>query len=92
MNAVTVRITTPLRRFTNGLDEVGVDASSVGEALHRLCSAYPSLNGRILDSSGALRQFIQVYIGKKNARELGGLAAPLGQGAVMSIASPFSGG
>jgi molybdopterin converting factor small subunit len=92
MSEVIVRITAPLRRFTNGLDRIPVKASSVGEALNQVCSTYPNLNGRILDSSGALRQFIQVYIGKQNASDVGGLAAPLSPGAVVSITSPFSGG
>lgn len=91
-NNVTIRLTSPLRKFANGLDEVPVEARSVGEALRKLVTQYPALNGRIVNADGTLREFIHVYIGKEDAHNKGGLAAAVNGGSVISIMSPFSGG
>lgn len=92
MNNVTIRLTSPLRKFTKGRDEVVVSAASVGEALRKLVTEYPELNGRVVNADGSLREFIHVYVDKQNAKSLGGLTAALPTGAVLSIMSPFSGG
>lgn len=92
MNTVTIRLTTPLRKFAGGRDEVALQAASVGEALHKLVNLYPDLNGRIVNGDGTLRDFIHVYVGKEDARRMGGASAALAAGSVISIVSPFSGG
>jgi molybdopterin converting factor small subunit len=92
MSAVTIRLTSPLRKFTAGLHEVQLPAHSVGEALQALHTRYPALQGRVLDEHGQLREFIQVHVGKAPLRQLGGLQAALSPGDVLSLSSPFSGG
>ncbi len=92
MNNVTIRITAPLRKFTSGADAVELSAQSVAQALNGLCLSHPDLNGRLLDTQGELREFINVFLGKKNIRTLQGLSTPVTHGDVLSIASPFSGG
>lgn len=92
MNSITVKITAPLRRFTNGQADVALSAGSVSDALVALCASHPDLRERILDADGAPREFINVFVGKKNIRALDGLGTRLAGGDVVSIASPFSGG
>lgn len=92
MSTVTIRITTPLRRFVAGRHEVQLPPQSVGAALKQLCREFPELEGRLVDASGALREFIQIHVGKTSLRQLGGLPTPLKAGDVVSISSPFSGG
>ena len=92
MHQVVVKLTSPLRKFANGQDEVTVEASSVGEALQQLCSKHPALKGRILNAEGHLRDFVNVYMGKRHIKELGGLNTGITGNGVISIASPFSGG
>ena len=92
MKAVTIRLTSPLRRFAGGLRDVQLPAHSVGEALQALHARYPGLQGRVLDDHGALREFIQVHVGKTPLRQLGGLQAALQPGDIVSLSSPFSGG
>jgi molybdopterin converting factor small subunit len=92
MHAITIRITAPLRKFTSGLDDIALTATSVGDALRALCQSHPDLSGRILADDGNLREFINVFVGKKNIRTLNGLHTPVANGDVLSIASPFSGG
>jgi molybdopterin synthase sulfur carrier subunit len=92
MNSITVKITAPLRRFTNGQSDVGLHAASVHDALGALCDTHPDLRARILGEDGAPREFINIFVGKKNIRALDGLQTRLAGGDVLSIASPFSGG
>ena len=92
MNDTTIKITAPLRKYTAGKDQVALQAASAGEALRQLCQLHPGLDGRLLDADGKVRDFIHVYLGKTDIRQLGGLAAPLAAGSVLSIVSPFSGG
>jgi molybdopterin converting factor small subunit len=92
MEAVTIRVTTALRKFVGGRPEVQVPAHSVSEALQRLVATYPELEGRLTQADGRLREFIQVHVGKTPLRQLGGLPAPLKAGDVISLSSPFSGG
>jgi adenylyltransferase/sulfurtransferase len=92
MSNVKIRITAPLRRFTQGLDEVSVEAKSVGDALSMLCVRYPALDGRILGNDGELREFINIFVGKTNIRTLNCLLTTVAEGDLISVASPFSGG
>lgn len=92
MNQVTIRITTPLRKFVGGQAEVQVSAGSVSQALTQLNELYPDMRGRLTESDGSLRNFIQLHVGKTPIRQLGGLAASLNAGDVLSVTSPFSGG
>lgn len=92
MNNVMIRITAPLRRFADGKDEIMVSAERVGDALSKLCAQYPALQARILDTDGKPRDFINIFVGKKNIRALGGADTVVTDGEVISIASPFSGG
>ena len=92
MSTVTIRITTPLRKFVGGQAEVQLAAQSVAEALQQLNFRYPELLGRLTDADGSLREFIQIHVGKTPLRQLGGLPAALRAGDVISVSSPFSGG
>lgn len=92
MAPITIRLCSPLRQFAGGAREVPLSAASVGDALLALQARHPALQGRVLDEHGALREFIQVHVGKAPLRQHGGLAAALGPGDVVSLSSPFSGG
>jgi len=92
METVTIRLTTPLRKFAGGRHEVQLPASSVGEALQQLVALYPELRGRVVDADGSLREFVQVHVGRTPLRLLNGLPSALKSGDVVSLSSPFSGG
>jgi len=92
MDHVTIRLTTPLRRYAGGQPEVQVPAGTVAEALQQLDTLYPELRGRVVDADGRLRDFVQVHVGRTPLRALGGLPAALKTGDIVSLSSPFSGG
>jgi molybdopterin converting factor small subunit len=89
---VTVRLSTPLRKFAGGQPQVQLAAATVAQALAQLDVQYPELRGRVLGADGALREFIQVHVGKTPLRQFGGMQAALSGGELISLSSPFSGG
>ena len=92
MSQAVIRIPTPLRPYTGGAGEVTVEAATVGEALAALGRAHEGVLDRVLDPSGDVRGFVNVFVGEKNIRTLGGLSAPVGEATVISIVPAVAGG
>ena len=92
MSKATIRIPTPLRSFTGGASEVTVEGATVGEALHALEQRHEGILELVLDRAGAVRGFVNIYVGEQNVSVLGGLRAPLTDLAVISIVPAVAGG
>ena len=92
MTTVTVRIPTPLRPYTQGVDEVRAEGATVAEAIHALGAAYAGLLARVLTPEGEPRQFVNIYLGSRNVRTLRGMATPVSDGDVISIVPAVAGG
>jgi molybdopterin converting factor small subunit len=92
MPNVTVRIPTPLRSFANGADQVQVHGGTVGEVVRSLGEVHDGLIERILDSDGGVRQFVNLYLGSDNIRDLQGLDTPVSERDIVSILPAVAGG
>jgi molybdopterin converting factor small subunit len=90
--AVIIRIPTTLRPLTAGQPEVEVDAGTVGEAIVALDAAHPGFTSRILDESGALRRFVNVFVSDDDVRFLDGLDTAVPEGATIAIVPAVAGG
>ena len=90
--AVLVRIPTPLRRMTNGLDKVEVAESSLSQMIESLESNYPGFKERLLDENGDLRYFVNIYVNGEDVRFLEGLATATNAGDEVSIVPAVAGG
>lgn len=90
--AVIIRIPTTLRPLTAGQPEVEVDAGTVGEAIAALDAANPGFTSRILDESGALRRFVNVFVSDDDVRFLDGLATEVPEGGTIAIVPAVAGG
>ena len=90
--AVIIRIPTTLRPLTAGQPEVQVDAGTVGEAIAALDAAHPGFTSRILDESGALRRFVNVFVSDDDVRFLDGLATEVPEGGTIAIVPAVAGG
>jgi molybdopterin converting factor small subunit len=88
----TVRIPTPLRTATGGASTVDLDGTTVGEVLHRLDAAHPGIGDRLLDDSGQLRRFVNVFVDDEDVRFADGLDTPVRDGATVSIIPAVAGG
>ena len=90
--SATVRIPTILRTFTSGAGEVTAEGTTLREVLDDLESSHPGIRDRILDETGALRRFVNVYVGDDDVRFIGGLDAEIADGARISIIPAVAGG
>ncbi|MBA3310220.1 MAG: MoaD/ThiS family protein [Nocardioidaceae bacterium] len=90
--SVNVRVPTILRTYTDGASEVSADGDALGDVLDSLDAAYPGIKGRIVDEQGALRRFVNVYVGNDDVRFLDGLATPVAEGAEVSVIPAVAGG
>ena len=90
--SVTVRIPTILRTYTAGVGEVTADGSTLAEVLESFEGNHPGIRARILDDSGALRRFVNVYVGDDDVRFLGGLDAEVAEDSKISIIPAVAGG
>ena len=90
--SATVRIPTILRSYTGGSGEVSAQGATVAEVLDSLESDHPGIRTRVLDDAGALRRFVNVYVGDDDVRFIGGLEATVADGAKISIIPAVAGG
>ena len=84
----------PLRSMSGGRSQVDVETSGgmLQDALEALFTAHPGLRDRVLTERGEIRQHVNVFVGKTEARSTGGLATPLADGMEISILPAISGG
>ena len=90
--AAKVRIPTPLRKLTNNEEVVEVRAGTVGAAIAELQSRYPGIQDRLLDDSGAVRRFVNVYVNEEDIRFLQDQQTPVNDGDEVSIIPAIAGG
>jgi molybdopterin synthase sulfur carrier subunit len=88
----TVRIPTPLRKLTEGREEVAAAGATVGEVLASLDQAYPGIKARICDDSGAVRKFVNIFANDEDIRFLKNLDTPLKESDEVSIVPAIAGG
>ena len=88
----SVRIPTILRTYTEGESEVSADGARLAEVLDDLDSNYAGIKGRILDDQGALRRFVNVYVGNEDVRFLDNLETPTPDGIQISVIPAVAGG
>ena len=90
--SVSVRIPTILRTYTNGESEVSADGGTLSEVLDSLETSYPGIRARILDDQGAIRRFVNVYVGNDDVRFLDALDTSTPDGAQVSVIPAVAGG
>jgi molybdopterin synthase sulfur carrier subunit len=92
MMGVTVRIPTPLRKLTEGKDEVASDGKSIGEVINDLENQFPGLKERICDEDGNLRRFVNIYLNDEDIRFSNNLQTEVSEGDELSIIPAIAGG
>ena len=89
---VRVRMPTPLRKFTNGADEVDAQGSNVRSLVDDLERKYPGIKERICDETGKIRRFVNLYVNGDDIRFLQNLETSLKDGDNISIVPAIAGG
>ena len=90
--SVSVRIPTILRTYTGGDSEVTAEGADLAAVLDDLDARFAGIKGRILDESGQLRRFVNVYVDNDDVRFLDHLATPTPDGTQISVIPAVAGG
>ena len=89
---VLVRIPTPLRSITKGAGEAYAKGDTVADLIQDLERQHPGIRERIVDESGEVRRFINVYVNEEDIRFLKGKETALKDGDEVSIVPAIAGG
>jgi molybdopterin synthase sulfur carrier subunit len=87
-----VRIPTPLRKLTNNEELVEVNGATIGDAINELQTRFPGIKERLLDETGAVRRFVNVYVNEEDIRFLQNQQTKLKDGDEISIIPAIAGG
>src|SRR5262245_56390835 len=90
--SVKILIPTPLRPFTGQASSVDAPDGTVREVLTALTTQYGDVAGHLFRDDGALRSFVNVYVGDDDIRHLEGLDTKVQTGQTVSIIPSVAGG
>lgn len=90
--AVSVRIPTILRTYTNDQSQVQAEGATLVDVIESLEQNFPGIKARVLDEDGALRRFVNIYVAEEDVRFADGLATATPDGTQVSIIPAVAGG
>ena len=90
--SVRVRIPSPLRSYTNGVDVIETQGTSVGEVLASLKTKAAGIETRLFKGETQLNRFVNVYLNDEDIRFLKNLETPVKEGDEISIVPAIAGG
>ena len=90
--SLKVVIPAPLRKYTSGAEVVEVDAGTVQQIIEGLETKFPGIGKSVVDESGGLRRFINIYVDGEDVRFLQNLQTQARDGAEIAIVPAISGG
>jgi sulfur-carrier protein len=92
---VVVRLPQALAEHAGGARALTLDvgpAASLGDVLDLVSRTAPAVGRRILDETGAIRRFVNVYVGDDECRTLDELGTPVPPGTVVFVIGSVAGG
>ena len=90
--SVLVRIPTPLQKLVGDKAEVQAEGETLRDVVNNLAAQNDEIKTRLLDDSGELRRFVNVYVNEEDVRFLQKLDTPLKDGDEVSIVPAIAGG
>jgi molybdopterin converting factor small subunit len=90
--AIDVRVPNLMRVHTDGEATVTTEGATVGEVFTALVERYPGLSNQLIDESGGLHKFVNVYVDDDDIRYLDKLDTKVADGATISILPAVAGG
>jgi molybdopterin synthase sulfur carrier subunit len=89
---VKVRIPTPLRQLTNGVDIVELQSGTVDSLLAELSVKFAGMDKRLFKQPGELNRFVNIYVNDEDVRFSGGLDTAITDGDSVTILPAVAGG
>ena len=88
----TIRIPSPLRRYTNSQSKVNVGGANIHELIENLEATYPGVKSRLCDESGQIKRYVNVFVNGEEIRTLQGPDTPVTEQDEVSIVPAMAGG
>ena len=89
---ISVRIPTILRSYTDDESQVTAEGATLIEVIDSLESSFPGIKTRVIDDTGKLRRFVNIYVAEEDVRFSQGLDTPTPDGTQVSIIPAVAGG
>lgn len=89
---VTVRLPGALRDAAGGETKLTAVGVTLREVIADIDRRHPGFSARVLDDAGALRSYVNVYIGDEDARARGGSGALVPEGSEVMVIPAMAGG
>ncbi|WP_159944846.1 MULTISPECIES: MoaD/ThiS family protein [unclassified Nocardiopsis] len=92
---VTVHLPGQLRAEADGAAHVPLEVAggtALAGVLDALVARHPGLDRRIRDEQGRLRRYVNVFVDEDECRTVGGLSAPVRDGADVRVLPSVAGG
>lgn len=90
--AIKVRIPSPLRSYTQGVDVVETQGETVGAVLNSLKEQAAGIETRLFKAPNQLNRFVNIYLNDEDIRYLQNLETPVKTGDELSIVPAIAGG
>ena len=90
--SVTVRLPGALRDATGGETKLSTSGGTLRDVIAEIDRRHPGFASRVLDADGALRSYVNVYIGEDDARARGGSGAVVPDGSEVMVIPAMAGG
>ncbi len=90
--AIEVRIPTILRTYTDDQKKVEGSGDTIEALFTYLETRHPGIRARLVEDSGELRRFVNVYLNDEDVRFLGGIKTSLKDGDSITILPAVAGG
>ncbi|MGE5595284.1 MAG: ubiquitin-like small modifier protein 1 [Hyphomicrobiales bacterium] len=87
-----VRIPQPLRNLTGDKSTVTAGGDTLAALIGDLEASYPGIRERLLDDSGEIRRFVNIYVNGDDVRFIEGLNSPIKDADEVSIVPAVAGG
>ena len=88
----TVRIPSPLRRYTNSQSKVETNGGNIGELLNNLEAQYPGIKSKLCDEDGNIKRYVNIFVNDEEIRTLQGSKTPVTDNDEVSIIPAMAGG
>ena len=87
-----VNVPVALLQYTGNESELRVDAHTVGEVLTNLDTRFPGLSAFVVNESGQLRRYVNIFVNERDIRSGDGMMTKLKEGDRVSIVPVVAGG
>lgn len=90
--AVTVRLPGALRDSVGGETKIEATGKTLADVFADIDRRHPGFRSRVLDDVGAIRSYVNVYVGDTDARGSGGLDTAVPDGSEVMVIPAMAGG